>query len=173
MKLIIGLGNPEKKYQNTRHNLGSSIIKKYIETNYHNSLTIKKSLVAEIFETGQGTNKIIFAIPTEYMNNSGISVQKLAQFFKIDSNDIYVFHDDLDLEVGDYRIQFDRGPAGHNGIKSIIEQLGTQQFNRIRIGIGKDINIPVENYVLLPFSKEEVDIINSITPKIFEAISKI
>ena len=174
MKLIIGLGNPEKKYQDTRHNLGSSIIKEYIKTNYHNSLTIKKSLAAEIFETGQGSQKIIFAIPTEYMNNSGISVQKLAQFFKIDSNDIYILHDDLDLEVGDYRIQFDRGPAGHNGIKSIIEHLSTQAFNRIRIGISKpQNNIPVEDYVLQLFSKEELDIINSITPKLFEEISKI
>ena len=174
MKLIIGLGNPEKKYQNTRHNLGSSIIKKYIKTYYHNSLTIKKSLAAGIIETGQGTSKIIFAIPTEYMNNSGISVQKLSQFFKIDSNNIYVLHDDLDLEVGDYRIQFDRGPAGHNGIKSIIEHLSTQAFNRIRIGISKpQNNIPVEDYVLVPFSKEESDIINSITPKLFEEISKI
>jgi len=174
MKLIVGLGNPENKYQNTRHNLGSSIIKKYIETNYHNSLTTKKSLAAEIFETGQGNQKNIFAIPTEYMNNSGISVQKLAQFFKIDSTDIYILHDDLDLEVGDYRIQFDRGPAGHNGIKSIIEHLGTQAFNRIRIGICKpQINIPVEDYVLQPFSREESDIINSITPKLFEEISKI
>lgn len=174
MKLIIGLGNPENKYQNTRHNLGSTIVKKYIETNYHSLLTTKKSLFSEIFEIGQGSNKIIFAIPIEYMNNSGISVQKLTQFYKIDPLNIHILHDDLDLEVGDSKIQFDRGPAGHNGIKSIIENLGTQEFNRIRIGIGKpQNNIPVEDYVLKPFSKEEVDIINSITPKIFEAISKI
>jgi len=176
MKLIIGLGNPEKKYQNTRHNLGSTIVKKYVETFCKTSLTKKTKLSAMIIECkGESCARpTIFAIPTEYMNNSGISVQKLTQFFKIDSNDIYILHDDLDLEVGDYRIQFDRGPAGHNGIKSIIEQLGTQQFNRIRIGIGKpQNNIPIEDYVLQFFSKEESDIINSITPKLFEEISKI
>ena len=107
------------------------------------------------------------------MNHSGVTDQKISHFFKIDPSDIYVIHDDLDLEVGDYRVQFDRGPAGHNGIKSIIENLNTQAFNRIRIGIGKPNNIPTEDYVLQPFSKEESTIIESIVPKIFEEISKI
>ena len=108
------------------------------------------------------------------MNNSGLTVQKIAQFYKISSLNIYIIHDDLDLEVGEYKIQFDRGPAGHNGIKSIIENLGTQQFNRIRIGIGKSQNnIPVEDYVLQPFSSEEKDIINTLTPEIFEEIKNI
>lgn len=173
MKLIVGLGNPDKIYQNTRHNLGSNILKKYLATKFNATLTTKKSLAAEIFETGQGSQKIIFAIPTKYMNESGISVQKLTQFYKIDPIDTYVLHDDLDLEVGDYKIQFDRGPAGHNGVKSIIENLNTQQFNRLRIGISKDTNIPVENYVLLPFKSEELSTIESITPKIFEEIEKI
>ena len=174
MKLIFGLGNPGKLYQNTRHNLGQTIIKKYVETHYNASLITKKNLDAEIFEIGQGINKIIFAISTGYMNNSGIPVQKISQFYKIEPSNIYIIHDDLDLEVGDYRIQFDRGPAGHNGIKSIIENLNTQAFHRLRLGIGKSINnIPVEDYVLQPFSKSELDIIDSITPKIFEEISKI
>ena len=181
MKLIFGLGNPGKQYQNTRHNLGQSIIKKYVETQYKTSLQPKKNLDAEILGTGaglpagrQGTDKIIFAVSTGYMNNSGIPVQKICQFYKINPSDIYVIHDDLDLEVGDYRVQFDRGPAGHNGIKSIIENLNTQAFNRIRLGISKpQNNIPVEDYVLQPFSKDESAIISSITPKIFEEISRI
>lgn len=174
MKLIFGLGNPGKQYQNTRHNLGQKIIKEFVFSTYNQNLSIKKNLDAEIFETGQGSQKIIFAISTGFMNNSGIPVKKVSQFYKIDPSNIYILHDDLDLEVGDYRIQHNRGPAGHNGIKSIIENLGTQQFNRIRIGIGKpQNNILVEDYVLQPFSKEELDIINAITPKIFEEISKI
>ena len=185
MKLIVGLGNPEKKYQNTRHNLGSKIISGFVRAYCNTPLQLKKSLAAEIFECRGGSlcppnQKIIFAIPTEYMNNSGISVQKLAQFFKIDSNNIYIIHDDLDLKVGDYKIQFDRGPAGHNGIKSIIEKLGTQQFNRIRIGIGKpkssvasSVGDPVEDYVLQPFSKEENDTIKNLTPKIFNKLRSI
>jgi PTH1 family peptidyl-tRNA hydrolase len=174
MKLIFGLGNPGKQYQNTRHNLGQTIIKKYVETHHDASLTTKKNLDSEILEIGQGTKKIIFAISTRFMNNSGIPVQKISQFYKIEPSNIYIIHDDLDLEIGDYRVQFDRGPAGHNGIKSIIESFGTQAFHRIRLGIGKPVsNIPVEDYVLQPFSKSESDIINSIAQKIFEEITKI
>lgn len=173
MKLIFGLGNPGKQYQNTRHNLGQKIILQYVGAYCNTPLQSKKSLDAEIFETGQGNNKIIFAISTDYMNNSGIPVQKISQFYKINHSDIYIIHDDLDLEVGDYRIQFDRGPAGHNGVKSIVENLGTQTFHRIRIGIGKSQNIPVEDYVLQPFSKSELDIINTTIPIIFDEISKI
>ncbi len=181
MKLIFGLGNPDSKYKNTRHNLGQKIIKEFVLKTYNQKLSVKKNLDSETFETGadlpagrQGSQKIIFAISTGFMNNSGIPVKKISQFYKINPSDIYILHDDLDLGVGDYRIQFDRGPAGHNGIKSIIENFGTQQFNRIRIGIGKpQNNIPVEDYVLEPFSKEESNIINSLTSKIFEEIKNI
>jgi len=174
MKLIIGLGNPGKQYQNTRHSLGQKIIKQFIETFYKTSLTTKNNLSAQICEVGQGSNKTIFVIPTEYMNNSGVSVQKIAQYYKISPINIYVVHDDLDLTVGDYKVQFDRGPAGHNGIKSIIEKLGTQQFNRIRVGIAKpQNNIPIEDYVLQSFPKEELNIIDNLTPKIFEEIQNI
>jgi len=171
MKLIIGLGNPGKKYQNTRHNLGQNIIINYVRIIHRSPLQEKQNLSAEIYQTGQGSNKTIFAISTEYMNNSGLSVQKITNFYKISPQDVYVIHDDLDLEIGDYKIQFDRGSAGHNGIKSIIENLGTQQFNRIRVGVGKSKNnIAVEDYVLLSFSSEEKDIINTLTPNIFKEI---
>lgn len=174
MKLIIGLGNPDLKYQNTRHNLGQKVITEYLEDRYKSPLQEKKSLSAKIFEIGESSDKKILAISLDYMNNSGTTVQKISQFYKIKPSDIFVVHDDLDLEVGDYRMQFDRGPAGHNGIKSIIENLGTQQFNRIRIGIGKPINnIQVEDYVLMPFSKSESVIIKTLIPKIFEEISQI
>ncbi len=171
MKLIIGLGNPDKKYQNTRHNLGQKIIIDYVRAIHESPLQEKSNLLAQIYEIGQGANKNIFAISTDYMNNSGLTVQKIAQFYKISPQNIYVIHDDLDLSVGEYKIQFDRGPAGHNGIKSIIENLGTQQFNRIRVGIGKPAtNILVEDYVLQSFSKEELVIINKIIPEIFKKI---
>jgi len=174
MKLIVGLGNPDKKYQNTRHNLGQKIITNFVRAGHDTLFITKNNLSAQICEIGQGSNKNIFAISTEYMNNSGFTVQKISNFYKISPENIFVIHDDLDLTVGDYRIQFDRGPAGHNGIKSIIEHLDTQQFNRLRIGIGKpQNNIPIEDYVLQPFSKEESTIINNLTPKIFEEIQNI
>lgn len=178
MKLFFGLGNPGKTYQNNRHNLGQTIIKKYVETNYSASLATKKQLDAEILEVGQGNHKIIFAISNDYMNNSGIAVQKTANFYKISPENIYVIHDDLDLMVGEYRFQFDRGPAGHNGIKSVIEQLGTQAFNRIRVGIDHPRHTPtpqmaIEKYVLLPFNTQEKVIINQTIDKIIEEIEKL
>ena len=171
MKLIFGLGNPDKKYQATRHNLGQKFIRQYLDQCYL-SLAPKKTLLAEICEVGQGSQKNIFAISTGYINNSGQTIQKLVNFYKLDPQDILVVHDDLDLPVGEYRIQFDRGPAGHNGIKSIIEHLHTQAFHRLRIGIDKPNSpIPTEDYVLQPFSPSEQEIIkqtlDKITSKIF------
>lgn len=154
MKLFVGLGNPDKKYQNTRHNLGQIFVDNFLRKN---NLTLKNypKLSAQMAEF-KNPDKTLFAITNEYMNNSGISVKKISDYFKINPNDIYIIHDDLDIPIGEYKIQFDRGPAGHNGIKSTIDHLGTQAFNRIRIGIGKpENNIPVEDYVLQPFSKEE------------------
>lgn len=174
MKLIIGLGNPGKMYLNTRHNLGQKIIIEYLKTQKNCRLKENYRLSAKTCESGWGISKKIFAISNEFMNNSGITVQKISHFFKIPAENIWVIHDDLDLEIGDYKIQFDRGAAGHNGIKSTIGHLKTQQFNRLRIGIGKPTeDIPVENYVLQPFSQLELGIINSVIPKIFEEISKI
>ncbi len=174
MKLIIGLGNPDAKYKNTRHNLGQNIILKLIADK---KLSLKNypKLSAQIAEMGQGSgDKILIGITNEYMNNSGIAIKKIADYFKIMYQDIYVVHDELDLGVGDYKIQFDRGPAGHNGIKSTIEHLGTQAFNRIRVGVGKPINnIPVEDYVLKPFSSDEQKIITETSQKVLTEIDKI
>ena len=150
MKLYIGLGNPGKKYQNTRHNIGHQII------------TILKS--KDIPHSKLGIND-------GYMNESGLSVQKLVYFYKIDLSDFYLIHDDLDLPIGEYKIQFDRGPAGHHGVESVIQHLGSQAFNRIRIGIGKpQNNIPVEDFVLQQFTKEEKVLIDQTIDKIVAAL---
>lgn len=144
MKLIVGLGNPDKKYHNTRHNLGQMVISRLTEI----------------------PNTKIITLQT-YMNLSGPPVQKEAHFYKIPPSNILIIHDDLDLEVGEYRLQFDRGPAGHNGIKSIIESLGTKQFWRLRIGIGRPLDqTPVEDFVLRPFSVEEKNQIDQTIDKI-------
>ncbi len=146
MKLIIGLGNPDKKYQSTRHNVGR----------YAANILQAKNLP----DTKFGTND-------SYMNEAGDSVQKIVHFYKVDLNNFYLVHDDLDLPVGEYRLQFDRGPAGHHGVESVIQHLGTQAFNRIRIGIGKPQNqVPVEDYVLQKFSKDEQVLIDQTIDKI-------
>lgn len=168
MKLFFGLGNPGKEYENTRHNLGQMIIKKYVETHDRASLLNKSKLQSQLCEI----DKNIFAISTEYMNLSGASIQKVAAFYKITPDHIYLIHDDLDLPVGEWKLQFDRGPAGHNGVKSTIENLGTQAFWRIRIGIGHPSEfIPVEDYVLKPFSADEKVLISQTIDKISEEIN--
>jgi peptidyl-tRNA hydrolase, PTH1 family len=146
MKLLIGLGNPDKKYQNTRHNVGHQIIKRL------------KTL---------DPPKTILATNNGFMNESGISVQKIIHFYKTPLDQVYIIHDDLDLPVGEWRLQFDRGAAGHHGIESVIQHLDTQTFNRIRIGIGHPTdNTPVEDYVLRPFTAEEKVLISQTIDKI-------
>lgn len=146
MKLIVGLGNPGKEYQNTRHNIGHFIIDH-----------LKKLTPAD---TILGKND-------GYMNEAGYSVQKLVHFYKADLDNFYLIHDDLDLPIGEYRLQFDRGPAGHHGVESVIQHLGSQAFWRLRVGIGHPQDmVPVENYVLQPFTTEEKVIIGQTVDKI-------
>ncbi len=163
MKLFFGLGNPDKKYQNTRHNLGQMVINKIAKNKFDNFPKLK----AKIFRDGNN----FYAISTDYMNLSGITAQKILNYFKIDPKDLYIIHDDLDLGVGEWKTQLDRGPAGHNGVISVIENIGTQAFNRIRIGIGKpQNNIPVEDYVLQSFLPKERDIIDKVIKEILITI---
>lgn len=172
MKLYFGLGNPDKKYQNTRHNLGQMVINEFVRADrcvrpvhFENFPKLK----AKIFRDGDN----FYAISTDYMNLSGVTAHNILNYFKIDPKDLYVIHDDLDLGVGEWKAQFDRGPAGHNGVISIIENIGTQAFNRIRIGIGKPTNnIPVEDYVLQSFSPQERDIIDNIIKEIINSLGR-
>lgn len=187
MKLLIGLGNPGQKYQSTRHNLGANIIQ-HLASLHHLSLgSTQTKLLSQIAElpctdalrdVSTPDNKILIAIPNTYMNESGIAVQKIISYYKIDPQDLYIIHDDLDLKVGKWKLQFDRSAAGHNGIKSIIEHLGTQAFNRLRVGIGHPSRgeaafDAVEDYVLLPFLPAEKVIINQTIVTITKEIQKI
>ena len=153
MKLLVGLGNPDKKYHDTRHNIGHYII------------DILEKL--DLPQTKLGTN-------TGYMNESGPSVQKLVHFYKTELTDFYLVHDDLDLPVGEWRLQFDRGPAGHHGVESVIQHLGSQAFNRIRVGIGKPANqVPIEDYVLQKFTASDKVLIDQTVDKIIAEIKKL
>lgn len=187
MKLIIGLGNPGKKYVNTHHNLGFMALDFLREKSGAPKFKMNKKCNAEISKN----DNIIFAKPQTFMNNSGESVSKLLSFFKIAPEDISVIHDDLDLEFGKVKIGAGHGAAGHNGVKSIIGHLGTQDFNRIRLGIGRPhaaeaprgghpLHLPprppslrsgisgqAEDYVLQKFSPEETKQL----PEIFKKIS--
>jgi len=152
MKLIIGLGNPGKKYQPTRHNIGHQII----------DILKPLNLPQTILATNSG-----------YMNESGIDVQKLAHFYKIELSNLYIIHDDLDLPVGEWKIQFDRGPAGHHGVESAIQHLSSQAFNRIRIGIGRPSFEAIEDYVLQSFSKDEKVLLDKVIKEVAKQIQSI
>jgi len=163
MKLIIGLGNPGKEFEITRHNAGWIALDRFAKTE---NLTSKKSskLQAEIFDYKVGRNKVILAKPQTFMNNSGISVNIMLNFFRLTAKDIVVIHDDKDIPIGEIRVQTNRGPAGHNGIKSIIEHIGTQDFTRIRIGVGpieKERIEVISDFVLNKFTKEEFKILQT------------
>ena len=168
MKAFIGLGNPDKKYQNSRHNLGANVILNLFGDLQLNPKSHPKLSAA--IATHQNPPSIL-ATPTTYMNSSGQAVQKILHYFKIVPDHLYIIHDDLDLGVGDYKIQFDRGPAGHKGIKSIINHLGTQAFHRIRIGINHpQDSTPPESYVLRPFTPAEKRIISATIDKIIPKV---
>lgn len=134
MKLIVGLGNPGTQYHTTRHNIGFMVIDSLAQK-LGISLTVDKSFNAEVGTYKQGEESYIVAKPQTFMNKSGEAVQKISAFYKIAPSDIYVVHDDLDLELGAYKLSFSQNPAGHHGIESIISHLATKDFHRLRIGI--------------------------------------
>ena len=137
MKLIVGLGNPEPEYQDTRHNTGFLAIDSIISNiQYPILLKFDKKTNALVAKGEINKKRVLLAKPLTYMNNSGIAVKALLDFYKLKPENLIVIHDDKDIPLGETRVQTNRGPAGHNGVKSIIEHLGTQNFTRIRVGIG-------------------------------------
>lgn len=154
MKLIIGLGNPGKKYSKTRHNIGYMIIDKICEMK-NIKLKYDSKLNGEIAETNISGIKTVLLKPTTYMNLSGHSVLAVMKYYKINLEDIIVIYDDIDLPVGKIRLRELGGHGGHNGIKHIIQTLGTKDFKRLKIGIDVDKSMPLDNYVLGKFNKDE------------------
>ena len=155
MKLIVGLGNPGREYKNTRHNIGFIFLDAFLERE-HLSLEKKKFNGLYTEYTSKKGNKALFLEPQTYMNLSGDSLIEFANYYKINVEDILVIHDDLDLEPAKIRIRSKGSSGGHNGIKSIIARLQSENFKRVRIGIGKDSNIPVIDYVLGKFSNDDL-----------------
>jgi PTH1 family peptidyl-tRNA hydrolase len=156
LKVIAGLGNPGEKYTQTRHNIGFMIVSELADRFKVNSSYKFDGLVGDFFFGGE---KIILFQPMKYMNKSGQPIYKLLDYFQIEAADLLVVHDDLDLDLGKMRFKQNGGSGGHNGIKSIINQLGTDQFNRLKIGIGRPPeNVPVPDFVLTTFQGEEKDI---------------
>ncbi|PDH17855.1 MAG: aminoacyl-tRNA hydrolase [Pelagibacterales bacterium MED-G44] len=169
MLLFVGLGNPTPDSENNRHNVGFKIID---TINKKFSLSKQKPKFKGLLTTGNIGNEKIYAIkPLTFMNNSGICIRELIEYFKIDVENVIVFHDDLDVEFGKIKAKFGGSSAGHNGIASIDKFIG-KDYSRVRIGIGKPKSkIEVSDYVLQNFDEDESISIEKILKDITESIS--
>ena len=169
MILLVGLGNPTSDSENNRHNIGFKIID---SINKKFSLSKQKPKFKGLLTTGNIGEKKIYAIkPLTFMNNSGICIRELLEYFKIDAENVIVFHDDLDVEFGKVKAKFGGSSAGHNGIASIDKFIG-KEYSRVRIGIGKPENkISVSDYVLNDFNEDEQIHLDLITNNIINSLN--
>jgi len=174
MKLIIGLGNPGKEYAKTRHNVGFMVIDA-LAKNLGVDFKLNKKFQAEIAVIKNGKEEIVLVKPQTFMNLSGTTVRAVMDFYKLSSKDIVVIHDDKDILFGQVKYQTDRSAAGHNGIKSLIEHLGTQDFARIRVGVAwgdKEKMGDTAEFVLRNFTKTELESLGGIVEEICEKLKK-
>ena len=158
MRLVVGLGNPGKEYEKTRHNIGYMFLD-YITDNA--SFVLNKKFNAMEYETNINGERIMFIKPTTFMNLSGEAVYKYANYYRIQPSDILVIQDDLDMDIGKYKLMFNHGDGGHNGIKNIILNLDSREFLRLKIGISK-ASIATKDYVLGKLSKRELNKLDNV-----------
>lgn len=169
MKIIVGLGNPTDKYKGTRHNIGFMALDKIAEAN---KIEVNQHKFKAMTGSGFiGTERVILVKPITFMNLSGESVRAVADFYKVDVEDILIIYDDISLEPGMLRIRKKGSAGGHNGIKSIIQHMGGENFPRIRVGIGGERHpgMDLADYVLGHFSKEEMVVIDEALDKAAKA----
>lgn len=177
MRLIVGLGNPGEKYERTRHNIGFMILEKIAAKHAKRGVVFRLEPMYEskFAEMGKLDDRIKLVEPQTFMNESGRAVGKIKNYWKVDSEDIWIIHDDVDLEFGKVRTSLGGSSAGHKGIQSIIENIG-EEFWRIRVGVGKSEKIPTDVWVLKNFNadeKEKLDkIIDEVADFVLESLSK-
>jgi PTH1 family peptidyl-tRNA hydrolase len=170
--LIVGLGNPGKEYEKTRHNLGFLVIDEMIER--YDAVPTNTKLQTKLWTAKLGGATVLIAKPQTFMNLSGNAVAPLARTKNIAPDHIIITHDDLDLEFDKIRVSRGASAGGHNGVQSVIDALGTKDFTRVRIGIGRPVNDqPIEDYVLTRFSAEEKKQLTEIVDKTILEIEKL
>lgn len=171
VKMIVGLGNPGSKYDNTKHNVGFMAIDQLVK-DLNISFSEDKNFKALVGWSFINQEKVYFVKPTTFMNNSGLAVRALLTYYNIDISDMIVIYDDLDMEVGKIRFRQKGSAGGHNGIKSIIAHIGTQEFDRIKIGIGRPRpGVTVVNHVLGKFEKDDAITIDLTLEKVVDAVN--
>ncbi len=172
MYLIAGLGNPENEYAHTRHNMGFDTINNIAK---NNNISISKTKFKALYETGiiQG-KKVILLKPQTYMNSSGISIKEVVDFYNIKPEEIIIIYDDIDIEKGKIKLRKKGGPGSHNGMKSVIQELQSTDFIRIRVGIGQpEFKKDMINYVIGNVPDEEQKVLQEGTQKAAEAVEEI
>ena len=153
MKMIVGLGNPGIEFNNTRHNIGFIVIDHFCKSN---KLMNFKEKYNGLYQMVKINNESVLLLkPLSYMNLSGTVIKKFASFYKINPQDILIIQDDLDMPVGKIKLKYKGSSGGHNGIKNIISELKTENFPRFKLGIGRDLNYAIKDYVLSKFNKSD------------------
>ena len=165
MTIIIGLGNPGKKFENTRHNVGFMAIDKFAKENNFSDFKLEKKFDALVSEN----ENVLLVKPETFMNESGVAARKILS--KKNTEDIVIIHDDIDLPVGKIKIVKDRGSAGHKGVESIIQNIGNNNLIRIRIGIAGQKDVSAKSVVLKKFSPEEQKIVDDAIQKASNALN--
>ncbi len=182
MKLIVGLGNPDEAHKNNRHNVGFIVVDALASQISNSQFQVSNEKSDSNFEYQKKhqsnvlkLNDLLLAKPQTFMNESGETVASLATYYKLPTTSIYVIHDDLDIEIGEFKIQKDKGPKDHNGLNSIYEKLGSKDFWHVRVGVenrDKENKIPGEKYVLQNFTKEELETIENVIDNVIRELSK-
>ena len=168
-KLIVGLGNPGPKYQGTRHNAGFMVLDRLAETI---RVSVDRTKFGSLYGEGSWPgDRLVLLKPQTFMNLSGRAVADAARFYKVPPEDIVVLHDELDLPFGQIRLKEGGGHGGHNGLRSIIAELGSAEFLRLRIGIGRPDKGSAEKYVLSPFTPEESGFIRHVAEGSCDALA--
>lgn len=171
MWLIVGLGNPGQRYHLTRHNIGCIVIDLLAK---QHQIKVVQHKFHSLFGSGRiGNESILLAKPLTYMNRSGVAIQEMLIGFDVDLTDLIIISDDFHLPIGDIRVRRQGSAGGHHGLESIIENLGSTQFTRLRIGIGEPEGEDIVEYVLGTFARNEMDIVKESTEKAMQAVNVI
>ena len=172
MYLIVGLGNPEKDYANTRHNMGFDVINEITKIT---GIKVLKNKFNALYGMGEiNSKKVILVKPQTYMNLSGESVIQFKKFYKISNKNIIIIYDDIDLKIGEIRLKSKGGSGTHNGMKSVIQHLKTEEFTRVRVGIGMpEHKEDMINYVIGPIPKKEKEELEKSVEKSAESVMEI
>jgi PTH1 family peptidyl-tRNA hydrolase len=169
--LIVGLGNPGKQYEHTRHNVGFMVVEALAEK-HRVALRAGKGeyLISDILRLDHGGEELVLLKPLTYMNNSGLAVRHALDYYKFDAARLLVVSDDFQLPLGKLRLRAKGSEGGHNGLRSIIDHLGTQEFARLRLGIGEADSANAADYVLSPFAKSEQEELAALIQQAAEAV---